>query len=71
MNHTIEVPEEIWADFINVLFAADRRVVRTPENESVMNHIKGIIHQAFQDKTILIINGKIVPRERSDESETN
>jgi sulfur carrier protein ThiS len=71
MNHNVEIPEEIWADFVNVLFAADRRVVRTPENEKVMDYIKYIILQAFQDETVLIINGKIVPRERSGEGEEN
>jgi hypothetical protein len=62
MSRNIEVPDEIWADFIDVLFAADRHVVRTEENENIMSFIKGIIMQAFQEGSVLIINEKIVPK---------
>lgn len=63
MNHVIDVPDKLWADFINVLFAADRRIVRTPENEDVMMFIKEVIFNAFNKGDVLIVDGKIIPKD--------
>jgi len=62
-NKTVTVPEELWVDFINVIFSAVQHVVPTEENENIMLHLKQIVGDSFQNKEILILDGKIVGRD--------
>lgn len=62
MSHSIVVPDELWADFINVLYAADMHVVKTESNEEVMGFIKWVILEAFKEESILVVDGKIIPK---------
>jgi hypothetical protein len=58
----IEVPDGLYADFINVLFAADRHVKRTDKNERVMMFIKEVIGNAFHSGEVLVVNGTIIDK---------
>jgi hypothetical protein len=61
-NKNVEVPIELWADFINVIYAAVQHITPTRENAEIITHLKGIVLKAFKDEDVLVVDGKIVDK---------
>ncbi len=60
---TIEIPDKIWAEFINVLYSAVLHIDPKTANDNCMKHIQYIITKALQEESVLKVNGKIVNKD--------
>lgn len=69
-NKTINIPEEQWVDFINILYAAIQHITHTEENAAIMMTLRQIVGDAFQTGEVLVINGKIVSRDYLKDDKT-
>ena len=58
----IEIPEELYAQFIDVLYAGLVNIKETEVNQHIRFFMMYLIEQAVENKDILIIDGKIVDR---------
>lgn len=63
MTKTLEIPKEIWCDFINILYSAVEHIEPTKENRNCIGFIKNEIQKAIENEEVLIVNGKIVDRD--------
>jgi hypothetical protein len=61
-NKNINIPEVLWADFINILYAAIQHIVPTEKNRKILQHMQTIVQGAFEKEEVLVVNGKIVDR---------
>jgi len=73
MDKTVSVPEEQWVDFINVLYSAIQHIKPTEQNEGIMATLRHIVGEAFHRGEVLVIDGKIVPRDylKDDKAKRN
>jgi len=62
-NKTVSIPEELWVDFINVLYASIQHITHTEENEKIMLHLRQVVGDAFHNGEVLVVDGKIVHRD--------
>lgn len=63
MTKKLEIPKEIWCDFINVLYSAVEHIEPTDENKDCMGFIKNEIQKAIENQEVLIVSGKIVDKD--------
>lgn len=63
MQKKLEIPEELWCDFINVLYSAVQHIDPTEENQECMGFIKNEIQKTIENGEILVVNGKLVNRD--------
>ena len=63
ISKTINIPEEQWVDFINILYASIEHITHTEENAGIMMTLRQIVGDAFHKGEVLVINGKIVERD--------
>lgn len=59
----IEIPEDQWVDFINIIYAAIQHINHTDENAKIMLTLRQIVGNAFHSGEVLVIDGKIVDRD--------
>ena len=60
---TIEIPEDQWVDFINILYASIQHITHTEDNANIMLTLRQIVGDAFHNGEVLVINGRIVGRD--------
>ena len=63
MVKKIDVPRELWCDFVNILYAATQHVKQTEENSDCLNFIRNEIQRSIENGDVLVIEGKIVDKE--------
>ena len=61
-NKTIEIPGELWVDFIDIMYMAIQHTEATTDNLDIMNYFRSIIGGAFRDGEILVVDGKIIDK---------
>jgi hypothetical protein len=61
--HKVEIPEELWAGFVDIVYAAILHITPTEENEGCLLYLQNIVEGAIEDGTVLVVDGKIVGRE--------
>jgi len=59
----LEVPEDTWVSFIEVLFTAVQHITVTEENITTINFLRNVITKAFEDGDILVVDGKIIAKD--------
>ena len=62
MTRKLEIPKELWCQFVNVLYAAVEHIEPTEENKECMGFIRNQIQKTIEDGEVLVVSGKIVDR---------
>jgi len=61
-NKTIEIPGDLWVEFIGLIYTAIQHIDATTDNIDIMNYFRSVIGGAFRDGDILIVDGKIIDK---------
>lgn len=64
MHKKIEVPNDIWCDFMNVLYSAVQHIKPTEENVNCLNFIRNQIQESIEKQDVLVVDGKIVDKDK-------
>ena len=60
---TVDIPEELWVDFIDILYTSIQHITHTEKNEKIMLVLRQIVGDAFHNEEVLVVDGKIVHRD--------
>ena len=61
---TIEIPKELWIDFVGLMYTAIQHVTLTEENKDVIQLLRNIIGESFHKGEILVVDGKIISKDK-------